>query len=251
MLFVALWTGMTSVAVAEQTRIDVRAISKGAKFIGTSMGGAEITIHDADTGKLLAEGKTTGSTGDTEKIMKEQMVHHAQVSTDDAAVFRTTLELDQPRRIKVTARGPLAQPQATASASVTQWIVPGKHIMGGDALTLEIPGFVVDVLNPPAHKKIVLSADSIELRANVTMICGCPIEPNGLWDADKLQIAALITRDGEKMPEVPLKYAGSTSQFIAHVNVDKPGIYEITVYAFDPSNGNTGVDKTTVVLVKQ
>jgi len=27
-----------------------------------------------------------------------------------------------------------------------------------------------------------------------------------------------------------------------------PGAYEIMVYAYDPNNGNTGLDKTTVVV---
>jgi hypothetical protein len=43
-------------ARAEPTQLEVRVISKGAKFVGTSMGGVLITIRNADTGELLAEG---------------------------------------------------------------------------------------------------------------------------------------------------------------------------------------------------
>lgn len=235
-------------AVAAETRIDVRVISKGAKFIGTSMGGAGITIKDADTGQLLAQGKTAGSTGDTAKIMRQPARHHAPVSTGDAAVFRATLALEEPRRIEVTARGPLAQPQAAATVSLTQWVVPGKHIDGGDALVLEMPGFVVDILVPPAHQKLVSSGNPIELRANVTMMCGCPIEPDGLWDANQFEVGALVKRNGEDVSELRLEYAGSTSQFRGALDIRDPGAYEITVYAYDPENGNTGVDKTTVVV---
>jgi len=225
----------------------VHVISKGAKFIGTSMGGAGVTIEDAETGELLAQGRTKGGTGDTAKIMKEPLPHHAPVSTDDAAVFQATLDLDQPRRIKVTARGPLAQPQSLNTASSTQWVVPGKSITGGDAWTLEIPGFAVDILHPPAAKKLDGSTDQIEVKANVVMMCGCPIEPDGLWDANRFEVAAIVRRNGEPVSEVPLPFAGSTNQFAARVTLPEPGAYEIMVYAYDPSSGNTGVDKTTVI----
>jgi hypothetical protein len=247
-LSLAVMFNILSAMSAVETRVDVRVISKGAKFIGTSMGGAEITIKDADTGQLLALGKTTGSTGDTRKIMQKLLNHHASVATEDAAVFRATLALDEPRRIRVTARGPLAQRQATATATVTQWVVPGKHITGGDALSLALPGFVVDILHPPAHQKFSQPSDTIELNANVTMMCGCPIEPDGLWNANQFEVAAIIKRNGMQVDEVPLQYAGSTSQFTAKLKASVPGAYEITVYAYDPANGNTGVDKTTIVV---
>jgi hypothetical protein len=247
-LSLAVMFNSLSAVSADETRVDVRVISKGAKFIGTSMGGAEITINDADTGQLLAVGKTTGSTGDTRKIMQQRLHHHASVATEDAAVFQATLALDEPRRIRVTARGPLAQRQATATAAVTHWVVPGKHITGGDALRLELPGFVVDILHPPAHQQLSQPTETIELNANVTMMCGCPIEPDGLWDANQFEVAAIIKRNGKRVDEVPLQYAGATSQFTAKLKASEPGVYEITVYAYDPANGNTGVDKTTIVV---
>jgi len=242
--------GLVSLAAAEPTQVDVRVISKGAKFVGTSMGGAEITIQDAETGQVLARGKTAGSTGDTDKIMREQQTRHSPVSTKDAAVFHADLDLEAPRRVRVTARGPLAQLQSATTVSVTQWVIPGKDITGGDALTLEMPGFVVDVLSPPAHKKLSQQkeADDVEIRANVTMMCGCPIAPDGLWDANQFEVAAIVHRDGTKLEEVPLKYSGETSQFSGLVDAIEPGAYVVTVYAFDPANGNTGLDRTSFVV---
>ncbi|HEX6202874.1 MAG TPA: hypothetical protein VF100_07720, partial [Thermoanaerobaculia bacterium] len=52
-------------AAAEETAVTVRVLSRDAKFVGSSMGGARVTIRDAETGTLLAEGVTAGSTGDT------------------------------------------------------------------------------------------------------------------------------------------------------------------------------------------
>jgi len=47
-----------------------------------------------------------------------------------------------------------------------------------------------------------------------------------------------------------LAYAGATSQFATQVPVDAPGDYEVVVYAHDPSNGNTGVDRTTFIATE-
>jgi len=236
-----------SAAGAEPTRIDVRVISKGAKFVGTSMGGVAITLRDADTGALLAEGATAGGTGDTARIMQAQQRHHDPVATDDAAVFHATLDLAAPRRIEVAAFGPLAQRQAAASASSTMWVVPGRHVTGGDGWLLELPGFAVDVLAPPAHQR-VRGAGPIVLRANVVMMCGCPIEPGGVWDATRYQVRAIVNRDGVKLRELPLGYADATSQFAAELGGLEPGAYEVLVYAHDPTNGNTGLDRTTFLV---
>jgi hypothetical protein len=241
---------LASAAHAEPTRIDVRVISKGAKFVGTSMGGVAITLRDAASGEVLARGRTAGSTGDTARIMKEPRLHHAPVSTPDAAVFQATLDLAEPVRIEFVAEGPLGQPQATSRVSATQWVVPGKHLTGGDGLRLELPGFVVDVLDPPAHLRLAGAPKTVPLRANVAMMCGCPIEPGGLWDAGAFEVTALLARDGKPAGRVPLAYAGATSQFQASLALDAPGAWEITVYAYDPANGNTGLDRTTVIVEK-
>ena len=241
---------VSGIAVAEPTAIDVRVISKGAKFVGTSMGGAEVVLRDAETGEVLSRGKTAGTTGDTAKIMKGAATHHAPVSTEDAAVYHAVVDIDEPRRIEITARGPLGQAQAANTVSATQWVVPGKPITGGDAFLLELHGFVVDVLIPPAHIQLSGTPQSVSLQANVCMMCGCPVTPGGLWDADRFEVAAIVYRDGEKMRQVPLEFAGRTSQFQTALQIEQTGAYEIAVFAYDPANGNTGVDKTTFVVTE-
>lgn len=235
---------------AEPTAMDVRVISKGAKFVGTSMGGVEVIIRDAATGEVLSSGKTAGTTGDTAKIMTEEAKHHDPVSTEDAAVFHATIDIDEPRRLEVTARGPLAQPQATATVSSELWLVPGKPVTGGDGLVLELPGFVVDVLAPPAHIKLSPDTESVTLRANVCMMCGCPVTPDGLWDANAFDVAGIVYRDGKKLGRVSLHYAGESSQFQGVVKIQQAGAYEVVVFAYDPANGNTGVDKTTFIVTE-
>jgi hypothetical protein len=232
---------------AEETELTVRVLAKGAKFVGTSMGGVRVTVRDVETGELLAEGTTAGTTGSTDKIMREPRTPHDPVSTEDAAAFRATLDLAEPRLVEVVAWGPLGQRQSANRVSATQWIVPGKHVSSGDAWLLVLPGFVVDVLGPPAHQKRG-PEEPLFLRANVTMMCGCPVEPGGLWDAERFEVRAILERNGKPAGEIGLSYAGRTSQFEARIDDPAPGVYEATVYAYDPANGNTGLDRTSWIV---
>lgn len=240
----ALLTAAVPAVQAEPTAITVRVMSKDAKYIGSSMGGVQIIVRDAHTGAILAQGLTQGETGNTKRLMQEPIDRRAPLSDDKSAKFETTLDLDVPRLIEVEAFGPLAQIQAAHKVTSTQWVVPGRGITGGDGWVLELPGFVVDVQAPPAHIKLT-GVKSVDITANVTMMCGCPIEPKGLWDSDKYEVKAIVTRDGKPAGKVDLKYAGTTSQFAGTIPVDGAGVYDVTVYAYDPANGNTGVDRTT------
>lgn len=235
-------------ANAEETQITVRVISKGAKFLGSSMGGARITIRAVDTGELLATGVTSGSTGSTTTIMQESQDRGDAVSDPKAGRFDATLQLDEPTLVEISAFGPLAQRQSANRVRATQWIVPGKHITGGDGFLLEMPGFNVDVLWPPTHIKLKGAPQEIELRANVTMMCGCPLEPGGLWDSSTYEVAARIKHNGDFLTEIPLLFAGEKSQFKAVWKASEPGIYEAIVYAYDPATGNTGLDRVTFLI---
>jgi hypothetical protein len=242
---------MATGAAAEPTPITVHVISKDAKFIGSSMGGVRVTLSDAETGERLAEGRTSGGTGDTAHIMDTAHKRGAALSNGGAAKFEASIDIDEPRLVRVTAYGPLAQRQSANEVSATQWVLPGKGIAGGDGWLLEMPGFNVDVLAPPAHVKLKGLPQTINLHANVTMMCGCPIAPGGLWNSDNYEIAALVYHDGELLREKPLAFAGATSQFATDLTVDEPGVYEIAVYARDKANGNTGLDKVTFVVSPQ
>jgi hypothetical protein len=190
---------------------------------------------------------TKGGTGDTGRLMHASAGRRAQLSDGSAASFETTLELEAPRLVVVEAYGPMAQPQAAHRVVSSQWVIPGKDLTGGDGWVLELPGFVVDVLAPPAHVKLG-AIDKVDVRANVVMMCGCPIEPGGLWDADKFDVQAIVSRDGSEVARIPLSYAGETSQFAASVPVEAAGTYDVLVYAHDPANGNTGIDRTTFIV---
>jgi hypothetical protein len=155
-------------SLAEETRITVRVLSRDAKLIGSSMGGARVTIREIETGEVLAEGVTRGTTGDTGKLVVDPVRRGVPVSTPEAGRFDAALDLEVPTLVEVRAHGPLAQLQSAVSATRTLWLLPGKHLDVGDGVLLELSGFAVDVLAPPAHAR--LPREEVEVRANLVML---------------------------------------------------------------------------------
>ncbi len=78
---------MTPALQAQETEVMVRVKSKDAKFIGSSIGGAMVLIKNAETGEVLASGKTSGSTGDTELIMKQAHSRNQRLTDENTAGF--------------------------------------------------------------------------------------------------------------------------------------------------------------------
>ncbi len=237
----------TAPAQAEPTEIVIRAISRDAKFIGDSMGGVRIILRDAESGEVLAEGATAGGTGDTKRLM-ETAKRREPLTTPDAAAFRATIDIDQPRLVELEAYGPLGQLQSAIRVTSQQWVLPGRHIREGNGWMVEMPGFAVDILEPAAASTARLANGPVKLKANVVMMCGCPTSPNGMWDANRYQITADIYRAGQRIAELPLAYSGTTSQYELSFTPDSAGLYTVTLQAFDASTGNTGVDKTSFTV---
>lgn len=223
----------------------VRALATDAKFIGTSIGGAKIIIRDVETGEILDEGLTTGSTGDTRLILLSPRERYKRMTDEQTAGFEATLAIEKPTFISVEAHAPVNKKQAKAVSSTQLWMLPGKDITG-DGLVLEVPGFVVDVLSPQTHETISAETE-IEIRANVVMMCGCPVTEGGIWDSKQYEITALVSSEGEEPRVIELNATDKASTFTANLKLDA-GNYEITVYAFDPETGNSGIDKVNIIV---
>lgn len=235
----------SSFVFAQSTRLVVRAQAKDAKFIGSSIGGARVIIRDAQTREILSEGITTGGTGNTSLIMKEPRERYKSITDDQTAKFEAEVNIKEPTFVTVEVIAPVNQPQASVFASTQLWLIPGKHIEG-DGLVLEIPGFIVNILNPQTHESIKPS--TVKLKANVVMMCGCTISNEGLWDARKMEVQALVKKDGEEVKTVMMNVMDKVNTFEANVDLMEPGIYEILVYAYDDRTGNTGVDKVNFII---
>ena len=245
-LFIVVMAATSAQAVP--TQITVRVKAKDGKFVGTSMGGVLITVRDALTGELLSKGYTTGGTGNTVRIMKTPASRGVPVSDESAAKFTATIDIAEPTYIEVTAYGPLAGLQSASKVSATQWVVPGKNITEGDAWLMEMPGFIVEVLAPPTHSMLSSVTQTVTIKANIVMMCGCPLTPGGIWDANKIEVKALLKKNGQQVGVLPMEYAGSPSQFSGTWSISDAGIYEATVYAYDAATGNTGINKVTFMV---
>jgi hypothetical protein len=252
------------------TEITVRVIARDGKFLGDDIGGASITIRDAQTKELLAQGITSGGSGpnDAGGVMCVSLRRGEPIPDTGASAFTTFLPLDRPRRIEVTAYGPLGARQSANTVSATQWIYPGKGITGGNGFLLELPGLIVQIVHPPTHYTPA-SLPSLTIQANVAMMCGCPIDYKTAasknlicpelkddqqpWLPEEFEVAALITGQTGAPVLLPLAFrnippADTPGQFTGVWNAPPPGTYEITVYAFQKATGNTGVDTATVIV---
>ncbi|TRO65753.1 hypothetical protein FGM01_07500 [Christiangramia sabulilitoris] len=245
LLFILSFLYLPTQAFSQETSVMIRAKAKDAKFIGSSIGGAKVLVKETLTGKILAEGITTGSTGNTEKIMKLDHKRGVDLSDNETAGFLAKLEIDEPKFVTVEVFGPVNKKQAVVLSSTQLWVIPGKNITG-DGIVLEIPGFIVDILSPQTHERIDASA-KIKLAANVVMMCGCPVTEDGIWDAHQYEVKAVITGQNDSKKEIELEQKEKASTFTAEVNLEK-GLYELLIYAYDPLTGNTGVDKTNIII---
>ena len=258
------------------TTVAVRVIARDGKFLGDDIGGAHIVLRDALTKELLAQGYTAGGSGQngTGGVMCVALKRGDPLPTNDASVFLAQLTLDRPRRIEITAFGPLGALGSANTVSATQWVYPGLSIEQGNGFLLEMPGLIVQIIDPVTHYAPSLIPSFFTIRANVAMMCGCPIsnKPDNAicpgpgksqpWPVDDFAVSASIVYipNGGKAQNaisVPLTFNpafGTAGQFVGTFGsptVPSPlplGSYQITVYGFQPKNGNTGVDTAVVFL---
>ncbi len=219
---------------AEPTHITVRAQALDAKFIGDHMGGVKVTLTDARTGRRLAQGLTRGGTGDTPRLMKTPRVRGVLLSDADTAGFNTVIEIDQPTLVRADAEGPMGKPASVIHVSSTLWIIPGRDVTG-DGWVLTFPGLVVEPKVTPA------GPGALQVDAKVSLMCGCPIEPGGLWDANTYSVQASLLRAGRIAAQQTLAYAGQPSQFASAFADVPPGRYTLRIVASDAKSPNAGV----------
>ncbi|MFT4668425.1 MAG: hypothetical protein ACI8YQ_001562 [Polaribacter sp.] len=242
---------LNTFSFATETKIIVRAKAKDAKFIGSSLGGAYVIIKNKMTDEILAKGKTEGSTGNTDLIMKSPKERGVSISDENTAKFMASIDIDEPIFISIEVYSPINNKQARVNASTELWLIPGKHILG-DGIIIEIPGFIIDILEPRTHHYISLATvqdKPFKLKANVVMMCGCTINKNGIWDSEKIEVKAIVKLNDKLLKEIPLNFV-STNLFEGDLIIEKEGQYEVIIYAYDKNSGNTGVDKVNYVIYK-
>ncbi len=238
-------------AFATETKIIVRAKAKDAKFIGNSIGGAYVIIRNTIDQSILAEGKTTGNTGNTDLIMKMPHERGKQISDEETAKFLAILNIDEPTFISIEVYSSLSNKQSRAKVTTELWVIPGKHILG-DGIIVEIPGFMIDILKPQTHQSVSLASlknNEVAIKANIVMMCGCPIQKDGLWNSEDMEVKGILRKDGQYVNTIELKWT-ETNVFEGNAVINITGNYELTVYAYNAKTGNTGVDVVNYIISK-
>jgi hypothetical protein len=222
------------------TRVMVRVVSRDGKIIGSGVGGARVRITQAESGELLAEGKQEGGTGDTERIMHPTPEERGyRYDTEGAAGFQAELRLTEPTFVTITGSGPLDYPQATGTGSKTLLLLPGHHVEG-DGILLELNGFIVEVISPEPVDQV---EGDVPVRARVRLMCGCVLEPGGLWDSETKVFLARLKANGEVVSTSSLHFSGQASVFEGAVSVPttaQGAELELEVVAADSIMGNFG-----------
>ena len=234
---------------ATQTKVLVRAKAKDAKFIGSSLGGAYVIIRNKINNRILAEGKTKGSTGNTDLIMNMPKERGSLITDNQTAKFLANIDIDEPTFISIEVISPHNNKQAQINVHTELWLIPGKDILG-EGIVLEIPGFIIDILKPRTHHYISLNSikdNPFQIKANIVMMCGCTIRKGGIWNSDEIEVKGILKKDGEHIKDIEMSLV-KTNLFEGNVNINSAGNYELIIYAYNSKSGNTGVDKVNYVI---
>lgn len=219
-------------AMAEPTEIVVRAISQDAKFVGSSMGGARVTLRDAASGEVLAEGLTEGGTGDTALIMNSAGRSPLRAS-EDAASFTATLDIEQPVLVNLEVRGPMGYPDSALAVTQQRWIMPGVDVSAGGGWVVELNGLVI-------APELSLVGGTVAIKAHVSPMCGCPIAPGGLWPAEEYELTASLWQEGEQLAEAGMDFASAPGNYEGSIALPGAGRFKLVLFARNTRSGNSG-----------
>ena len=240
---------MLDCGYAAVTKVTIRAKSHDAKFIATSIGGVKIVVKDAFSGRILDEGMVEGSTGNTKVQMIEPLKRGARLADENTAKFVAQLDIEQPTKIIIEAAGPFSAGNNFQYYRKTMWVLPG-HDIGGDGIIFEIYGLLVYPTAPAPHQ-FFKPGNQVDIVARVDMMCGCPLKPGGLWDANDVVVKAVIYNGKrEKVAEIPLRWI-KTSTFRGNFMPSSPGVYKVVVTAAYDQDNNYGVGYTSFQVLKK
>jgi len=132
--------------------------------------------------------------------MKQPLFRRRPLADDKTAKFEASLNITEPTFLDIDVIAPVNRRNGIIKAKTQTWLVPGRDIVG-DGIIVEIPGFVLDIINPTTHETAQLDAlpnKEINIRASLTMTCGCPITKDGIWNSDDIMVSAIVKKEGSK-----------------------------------------------------
>ena len=244
------------------TPVLVRVQAKGGKFLGPDAGYSRVTIRNADTGEVLAQGTGQGQsgqlTGSFLPAATRQALVTPQFNTNSqlwlsaqpgqaTAGFTATLPLDAPTRVEFVAEALADGVPNGYTASQTMTLLPGADLSAEPGVVLVIPGLRVKVTDT----KVSNDGASVVVTAQVTMMCGCPIDPALPWVPTAFVVSASVReRAGPfTLENVQLDFQmRNTFANTQPFSLPRPGEYDVVVTAVQPAEGNMGIAAGTVTV---
>lgn len=238
----------------QPTTVLVRVVAHGAMVLGREVGGARVTITDVATGQILATGIQQGEAGDQNQIMRTpHMMEEPIYSTRPSAAFTTTLHLQQPALVDISAEGPLAYPGAMQKTSKTLLLIPGQDLTQ-DGVVLHLYGYLVQIERPKPRETLIEKND-VKLRASVRTLSGSLVRPYGDWDSRKIRIYGEVVIGDRTVERLQMFYDEGSRTFEAPFFVpsskDVPEGIILRVIATDLATGNTGMDQATYPVLSE
>ncbi len=236
------------------TLIVVRVVAHSAMVLGKEVGGARVTITDVKTGRLLASGLQQGEAGDQNQIMRTPhlMAEPLYTSTPSAA-FRTTLNLERPTLVNITAQGPLAFPSAMQRATKTVLLIPGQDLQS-DGIVMDLSGYIVQIEEPSLGESLI-AKDDVKLVTTVRTLSGSLLQPHGDWDSRKIQIYGEVLIGTRIVERLQMFYSGRMGRFEAPFFVpqvsEAPDGITLRVVAADGVRGNFGLGQATYPILPE
>lgn len=246
--------------MATTTPMLIRVQANGGKFLADDIGGAEVTVRDARTGRWLEGGRVQGPDSGTLQQNYVPSASRSAVVTPGApplvqwlvpgpttSGLTVHLPITQPTLLEVEVYGPLGGLQSAQRVVTYTWAVPGQPITQGPGFVVELPGLIVQVQQPPTHLEYAKAPASVSFVVNVTMMCGCPIGKGLAWIPEDFVVTAAVERIGSGAPPAPVGFRVLQDPSIFHGSFEMrdPGFYQAAVTAVQKSTGNLGTGTVT------
>ncbi len=238
----------------QPTTVLVRVVAHGAMVLGREVGGARVTITDVASGHILATGLQQGESGDQNQIMRTpHMMEEPIYSSRPAAAFTTTLELQKPTVVEISAEGPLAYLAALQRTSMTLLLIPGQDLTN-DGIVLHLHGYLVQIERPKPREALI-AKDDVKLRASVRTLSGSLVRPHGDWDSRKIRIYGEVLIGDRIIERLQLFYDEGSRAFEAPFFVppsrEVPDGIKLRVIATDLATGNSGMDQANYPVLSE
>ena len=238
----------------QPTTVLVRVVAHGAMVLGRDVGGARVTITDIASGRVLATGLQQGDAGDQNQIMRTpHMMEEPIYSSRPSAAFTTTVELQKPTLVEISAEGPLAYPASLQKTSKTIVLIPGQNLTG-DGIVLHLSGYLVQI-EQPRFRDPLIAKDDVKLRASIRTLSGSLVRPHGDWDSRKIRIYGEVLIGDRVIERLQMFYDDGSRAFEAPFFVppskDVPDGITLRVIATDLSTGNSGMDQANYPVLSE